>query len=132
MRVSALVAIMRPKRGVTWERNSMASGDDTSAMGADRCGVLSRNDLVPGKFVTVSANKHFADRSLADAIWEIIALNEGHILLEFRGPGAPLDPSRPRRLVPLNEHDFYDAAHLASAMQQSASDSKATVVRIRD
>lgn len=102
------------------------------AAGDDRRGGLSRSELVAGKFVTVSANKHVADRSLADAIWEIIALNEGHILLEFRGPGEPLDPTRMRRLVPLNEHDFYDAAHLASAMQPAASKPKATIVRIRD
>jgi hypothetical protein len=59
----------------------MASGDETSALGADSRGGLSRNDLVAGHFVTVSANKHVADRSLADAIWEIVALNEGHVLL---------------------------------------------------
>ena len=109
-----------------------ASGDETSVIGCDRRGCLSRDDLVAGNFVTVSANKHVADRSLADAIWEIVALNEGHVLLEFRGPGHPLDPSRTRRLVPLNEHDFYDAAHLASASELVANEPKATVVRIRD
>jgi hypothetical protein len=122
--------IVRPKSGVAWEHNIMASGDETC--GADRRGALSRDDLVAGNFVTVSANKHFADRSLADAIWEIVALNEGHVLLEFRGPGQPLDPSRTRCLVPLNEHDFYDAAHLASVCESAASEPKATVVRIRD
>ena len=110
----------------------MASEDETSAVGADRRGCLSRNDLVAGNFVTVSANKHFADRSLADAIWEIVALNEGHVLLEFRGPGQPIDPSRTRRLVPLNEHDFYDAARLASVSQPAANERTVTVVRIRD
>jgi hypothetical protein len=109
----------------------MASGDETLAVGADRRGGLSRCDLVAGNFVTVSANKHFADRSLADAIGEIVARNEGHVLLEFRGPGQPLDPSRTRRLVPLNEHDFYDAADLAS-VSEPASEPTATVVRIRD
>jgi hypothetical protein len=123
---------VRPKSGVTWERNVMASGDETSAIGGDRRGCLSRNDLVAGNFVTVSANKQFADRSLAVAIWEIVALNEGHVLLEFRGPGQPLDPSRTRRLVPLDEHDFYDAAHLANASAPVANEPRATVVRIRD
>lgn len=110
----------------------MASGDEMSAVGTDRRGCLSRNDLMAGNFVTVSANKHFADRSLADAIWEIVALNEGHVLLEFRGPGQPIDPSRTRRLVPLNEHDFYDAACLASVSEPAANEPTATVVRIRD
>jgi hypothetical protein len=102
------------------------------AAGDNRRGGLSCNELVAGKFVTVSANKLFADRSLADAIWEIVALNEGHILLEFRGPGQPIDPSRTRRLVPLSEHDFYDATHLASASEPTARAPTATVVRIRD
>jgi len=108
----------------------MASEEETSvAGGADCQGGLSRHDLVAGKLVTVSANKFCADRSLTDAIWEIVALNEGHILLEFRGPGEPVDPSWTRRLVPLNEHDFYDATDLANAAAEAPT---ATVVRIRD
>ena len=64
--------------------------------------------------------------------FEIIAINDGHVLLSFHGPGRPLDPSRARRLVPLHEHDFYDAGDLATALEPAAGGPIATVVRIRD
>jgi hypothetical protein len=88
--------------------------------------------LVVGKFVTVSANKYTADRSLADAIWQVVAVNEGHALLKFHGPGRPLDRSRTRRLVPLQEHDFYEAGHLAMAIEPTANAPVASIVRMRD
>jgi hypothetical protein len=88
-------------------------------------------DLVVGKFVTVSVNKCTADRSLADAIWEVVAVNNGHVLLKFHGPGRPLDPARSRRLAPLQEYDFYDACHLAAAIEPAASPPIA-IVRTRD
>jgi hypothetical protein len=109
-------------------RNQAKSG----AGGASARPGLACKDLAAGKFVTVSANKCTTDRSLADAIWEIIAINEGHVLLNFHGPGRPLDPSRARRLVPLHEHDFYDAGDLATALEPTAGGPIATVVRIRE
>jgi hypothetical protein len=109
----------------------MAPGKQASGGATVRPG-LAGKDLVVGTFVTVSANKHTADRSLADAIWEIVAVNEGHVLLKFHGPGRPLDPTRMRRLVPLQEHDFYEAGHLAAAVEPAASPPIAAVVRIRD
>jgi hypothetical protein len=93
---------------------------------------LAGKDLTAGRFVTVSANRCTADRSLTDAIWQIVASNEGHVLLEFRGPGQPLDPSRMRRLVPLSEHDFYEAGELATSIAPAANGPCATVVRIRE
>jgi hypothetical protein len=93
---------------------------------------LASNKLVAGRFVTVSPNKHTADRSLADAIWEIVAVNEAHVLLKFHGPGRPLDPARTRRLVPLDEHDFYDAGDLAAAIEPPVAAPIATIVRKRD
>jgi hypothetical protein len=109
----------------------MAQGEKSPSRAAVPSGVAG-NDLAVGTFVTVSANKHTADRSLADAIWEIVAVNEGHVLLKFHGPGRPLDPTRTRRLVPLQEHDFYEAGHLAAAVEPAASPPIAAVVRIRD
>jgi hypothetical protein len=93
---------------------------------------LAAKDLTAGRFVTVSANKYTADRSLTDAVWQIVASNEGHVLLKFHGPGQPLDPSRARRLVPLNEHDFYEAGELATSVEPAASGPCATIVRIRE
>jgi hypothetical protein len=109
----------------------MAQGKKSPGCAATPSGVAGK-DLAVGTFVTVSANKHTADRSLADAIWEIVAVNEGHVLLKFHGPGRPLDPTRTRRLVPLQEHDFYEAGHLAAAVEPAASPPIAAVVRIRD
>jgi hypothetical protein len=54
-------------------------GEGTSKRG----GRLSARELVPGAFVTVSENKRVADRSLVDAVWEIIAVNEAHCVLKF-------------------------------------------------
>jgi hypothetical protein len=93
---------------------------------------LACKELVAGRFVTASANKYTADRSLADAIWEIVAVNEAHLLLKFHGPGRPLDPSRTRRLVPLQEHDFYEAGHLATAIEPPATVPIASIVRMRE
>jgi hypothetical protein len=111
----------------------MTPGKDSAVTGrASACPGLVGNDLAPGRFVTVSANKYTADRSLADAIWEIVAVHEGHVLLKFHGPGRPLDPSRTRRLVPLREHDFYEAGQLATAIEPAANAPIAAVVRLRD
>jgi hypothetical protein len=106
--------------------------EKSSAGGSPPRTGLACKELTPGRFVTVSANKHTADRSLTDAIWQIVACNEGHVLLKFLGPGQPLDPSRMRRLVPLNEHDFYDAGELATSIAPAANGPCATVVRIRE
>ena len=111
----------------------MASGKQNFVSGrASARPGLAGKDLVAGGFVTVSANKHTADRSLADAVWEIVAINEAHVLLKFHGPGRPLDPLRTRRLVPLQEHDFYEAGHLASAIEPAAIPPVASIVRIKD
>ena len=82
-----------------------------------RSGGLSSEELTPGTFVTVSENKRISDRSLVDAIWEIIAVNEAHCVLKFHRGNRPLDPAFLTRIVPLQEHEFYQADHLVAALE---------------
>ncbi|WP_229266525.1 hypothetical protein [Leptospira sp. severe_002] len=76
---------------------------------------LAHSELKAGMLVTVSANKQTGDRSLVNAIWEIKALNGGHVLLAYRRLGMPSDEDGKVRLVPLGEHEFYPAEALALA-----------------
>ena len=62
-------------------------------------GGLSPGELTPGTFVTVSENKRISDRSLVDAIWEIIAVNDAHCVLKFHRGNRPLDPAFLTRIV---------------------------------
>ena len=82
-----------------------------------RSGGLSSEELTPGTFVTVSENKRISDRSLVDAIWEIIAVNEAHCVLKFHRGNRPLDRAFLTRIVPLHEHEFYQADHLVAALE---------------
>ena len=76
---------------------------------------MSADSLAVGKLVTLSPNKCTGDRSLADMIWEIVGINEGHLLLACRGFCHLLnDPAKPR-LALLHEHEFYSAEHLGAA-----------------
>jgi hypothetical protein len=95
---------------------------------------LSPAELTPGTFVTVSESKRIPDRSLVEAIWVVIAVNEAHAVLRFHcGCPAPHDPSSATRIVPLREHDFYRADHLVMALEADVEQKQsATVVRIRD
>jgi len=95
-----------------------------------RGGRLSAEELVPGAVVTVSENKRVADRSLVDAVWEIIAINEAHCVLKFDCGNPPLDPAFLTRVVPLQEHDFYQADDLAAALKGGMP--IARIVRIRE
>lgn len=92
--------------------------------------------LVPDTYVTVSENKRVADRSLVDAIWQVVAVNETHAVLRFHAGIRPLDPDFETRIVPLHEHDFYRADHLAAALDAQRPDAahkpSATIVRMRD
>jgi hypothetical protein len=101
-------------------------GQGTSKRG----GRLSAEELVPGAVVTVSENKRVADRSLVDAVWEIIAVNEAHCVLKFDCGNPPLDPAFLTRVVPLQEHDFYQADDLAAALKGELP--IARIVRIRE
>ena len=75
---------------------------------------LPPGDLTVGKLVTLSPNKTTGDRSFVDVIWEIVGINEGHLLLACRGFCNLLnEPAKPR-LALLHEHEFYSAEHLAS------------------
>ena len=48
------------------------------------------------------------DRSLVEAIWVVIAVNEAHAVLKFHcgGPSALHDPASATRIVPLQEYEF--------------------------
>src|SRR5262249_4113552 len=87
-------------------------------------------DLVPGTFVTVSESKRVADRSLVYAIWEILAVNEAHVVLRLHGPAQPVDEMMATRVVPLHEHDFYRADQLATAVEPISKGSPGAVVRL--
>jgi hypothetical protein len=74
------------------------------------------------------------DRSLAEAIWVIIAVNEAHAVLKFHcGGPTPHDSASATRIVPLQEYEFYRADHLVAALDAARHQQQsATVVRIRD
>jgi hypothetical protein len=95
---------------------------------------LSPAELTPGTFVTVSESKRIPDRSFAEAIWVIIAVNEAHAVLRFHcGCPTPRDSSYATRIVPLCEYDFYRADHLVTALEADPQQKQsATIVRIRD
>jgi hypothetical protein len=82
---------------------------------------LAVDDLIVGKLVTLSPNKTTGDRSLVDAIWEIIGINEGHLLLACRGfCDLLIDPAKPR-LALVHEHEFYCAAKFAAMADAPSS-----------
>ena len=106
--------------------NDSKSGPQWSA------GAVSVGEFAPGTLVTVSENKRICDRSLVDAIWEIVAVNEAHAVLKFRAGIRPLDPALETRIVPLHEYDFYRADDLAAAIEESRKQPSVTLVRFRD
>jgi hypothetical protein len=82
---------------------------------------LAPDDLTVGQLVTLSPNKATGDRSLVDAIWEIIGINEGHLLLACRGfCDLLIDPEKPR-LALVHEHEFYSATQLAAVADSPSS-----------
>jgi hypothetical protein len=84
---------------------------------------LTPDDLTVGKLLTLSPNKTTGDRSLVDVIWEIIGINEGHLLLACCGFCDLLtDPAKPRlALVLVHEHKFYSAAQFAAMADPPSS-----------
>jgi hypothetical protein len=97
------------------------------------CRGLSPEELTPGTFVTVSESKRVPDRSLAEAIWIVIAVNEAHAVLKFHcGGPTPRDPASAARIVPLQEYEFYGADHLVAALDAAGRRQPAAVIRIRD
>ena len=99
------------------------------------CRGLPPEELTPGTFVTVSESKRVPDRSLVEAIWVIIAVNEAHAVLKFHcGGPTPHDSVSATRIVPLQEYEFYRADHLVAALDAARQQQQqsATVVRIRD
>ena len=81
------------------------------------CRGLAPEELTPGTFVTVSESKRVPDRSLVEAIWVVIAVNEAHAVLKFHcGGPVPHDPASATRIVPLQEYEFYRADHLVAAL----------------
>lgn len=93
---------------------------------------LSSAELAPGTFVTVSENRRIPDRSLVHSLWQVIAVNEAHVVLRFRAGMRPIDPDFETRIVPLREHDFYRADHLADALVAGGKPPVADIIRIRD
>jgi hypothetical protein len=94
---------------------------------------LARDELTPGTFVVVSESKRIADRSLVDAIWIIVAVNEAHAVLRFHCGSPPHNPDFATRIVPLAEHDFYRADQLVKALEEDSKRKPfATIVRLRD
>jgi hypothetical protein len=77
---------------------------------------VSPTALKPGMLVTVSPNKQTGDRSMASAIWQVVAINVGHALLVRHDFGDAADPEK-ERLVLLDEYEFYPADDLAAARQ---------------
>ncbi len=45
---------------------------------------LAAAELASGKLVTISFNKSIGDRSLSQAIWEVVSTNDGHALVRCR------------------------------------------------
>jgi hypothetical protein len=94
-------------------------------------GVLSPVKLTPGTFVTVSESKRIPDRSLVEAIWVIVAVNEGHVVLRFHcGGPPPHDPASATRIVPLREYDFYRANNLVAALDAPQQKQSPTIIPI--
>jgi|ERR1700704_1882887 hypothetical protein len=93
-------------------------------------GGLSPGELTPGTFVTVSENKRICDRSLVDAIWEIIAINEAHCVLKFHCGNRPLDPALLTRIVPL--HDTISTRRIIWPQPWKTSDRPRNIARIRE
>lgn len=92
------------------------------------CRGLSLEELAPGTFRHRLRSKRVPDRSLVEAIWVVIAVNEAHAVLKFHcGGPVPHDPASATRIVPLQEYEFYRADHLVAALdaarhqQQSAT-----------
>ena len=109
----------------------MASNDSKSGP-AQPAGAVPMGELAPGAFVTVSENKRICDRSLVDAIWEVVAINGAHTVLKFRAGIRPLDPTLETRIVPLKEYDFYCADDLVAAIEGDRKQPSVTLVRFRD
>ena len=80
---------------------------------------LPHSELKVGMLVTVSASKRTGDRSLANAIWSVAGLNDGHVLLTFKKFDNFGTPSR---LVLLDEFEFYAAEALSAAADNIATD----------
>lgn len=74
------------------------------------CRGLSLEELAPGTFRHRLRSKRVPDRSLVEAIWVVIAVNEAHAVLKFHcGGPVPHDPASATRIVPLQEYEFYRA-----------------------
>ena len=98
------------------------------------CRGLSLEELAPGTFRHRLRSKRVPDRSLVEAIWVVIAVNEAHAVLKFHcGGPTPHDTASATRIVPLQEYEFYRANHLVAALDANRHPQhSATVVRIRD
>lgn len=90
--------------------------DDRDERADKKLGRLTAAELSAGRLVTVSINKTTGDRSLCQVIWEIVSTNDAHALVTCRHLCHLLHDVASTRLVSLNEHDFYAADALVSAL----------------
>jgi len=81
---------------------------------------LPSEQLVPGLLITLSKNLESGDRSFSRFIWEIVAANKGHVVIEPAHKGVPPKylGSGPH-LICTDEYEFYDADHLLKALEPS-------------
>jgi hypothetical protein len=79
---------------------------------------LPNEQLVPGLLITLSKNLESGDRSFSRFIWEVVAANKGHVVIEPARKSAPPKylGSGPH-LICTDEYEFYDADHLLKALE---------------
>jgi hypothetical protein len=82
---------------------------------------LPRDQLVPGALVTLSPNRCTGDRSFSHEIYEILASNEGHVLIK-QAIGKPAEYFKGPHSIPIHEHEFYGADHFASVVAEQERD----------
>lgn len=78
---------------------------------------LPRNQLVPGTVITISRNLVDGTALLATNLYEIVAFNDGFLLVR-----SAVHPNEGGHvLVPIHEHEFYEADLFARIVNQNMS-----------
>ena len=79
---------------------------------------MGREHLVPGAIITLSPNLCTGDRSYSHEVYEVLARNEGHVVIKQR-IGEPPSHFKGPHCISIHEHEFYPAEHLTTAMAAS-------------
>jgi hypothetical protein len=87
---------------------------------------LPREQLVPGALVTVSPCLCTSDRSYSHDVFEVVAMNGGHVLLRYQDRSKERGHFRGPHLLAVHEHEFYPAEHLITAQEERAAYALAT------